>query len=128
MSLAVRSGGARIAVGISTALLARCVDRVLEAHHPVQAAPAQFLGTWFDVGLAWLDFPEGTGGKGIAASWRPFVERRFRDAGAPNPLRSFIGVGMWIYTLENHYVDADGETVVTERWRLIETASTVEAR
>jgi acyl dehydratase len=32
-----------------------------------------------------------------------------------------------IYTLENTYVDPQGETVVTERWRLIETAKTVEA-
>jgi len=32
-----------------------------------------------------------------------------------------------IYTLENRYEDASGQTVVTERWRLIETAKTVEA-
>jgi len=32
-----------------------------------------------------------------------------------------------IYTLENRYDDASGQTVVTERWRLIETAKTVEA-
>jgi len=32
-----------------------------------------------------------------------------------------------IHTLENRYVDAAGETVVTERWRFIETAKTVEA-
>ncbi|QYG94442.1 MaoC family dehydratase [Iamia sp. SCSIO 61187] len=32
-----------------------------------------------------------------------------------------------IYTPENRYVDASGHTVVTERWRLIETAKAVEA-
>lgn len=32
-----------------------------------------------------------------------------------------------IHTLENRYVDGSGATVVTERWRLIETAKTVEA-
>ena len=32
-----------------------------------------------------------------------------------------------IYTLENRYVDTAGQTVVTERWRLIETTKTVEA-
>ncbi len=32
-----------------------------------------------------------------------------------------------IYTLENRYVDQSGETVVLERWRLVETAATVKA-
>ena len=37
------------------------------------------------------------------------------------------GGSLTIHTLENRYLDADGEAVVVERWKLIETAKTVEA-
>src|SRR3546814_4678163 len=53
-----------------------------------------FLGARFDAGLAWLDSPRGHGGLGAARRQQSFVERRFRDAGAPSPMRNFIGVGM----------------------------------
>ena len=70
------------------------VDDVLEANEPKQTSPAAFLGARFDAGLAWLDFPPGHGGLGASRRWQPLVERRFREAGAPSPLRNFIGVGM----------------------------------
>ena len=74
--------------------LARMVDEVLASHDPGQTRPEDFLGARFDAGLAWLDFPPGHGGLGASRRWQPFVERRFRDVGAPSPMRNFIGVGM----------------------------------
>lgn len=75
-------------------MLVGLVDEVLEANEPKQTSPAVFLGARFDAGLAWLDFPPGHGGLGASRRWQPLVERRFREAGAPSPLRNFIGVGM----------------------------------
>ena len=74
--------------------LGTLVDEVLSAHDPATTAPPAFLGARFDAGLAWVDLPAGSGGLGIARRWQPFVERRFREAGAPSPMRNFIGVGM----------------------------------
>ncbi len=74
--------------------LARLVDEVLDANDPGQTLPAAFLSARFDAGLAWLDFPPGHGGLGASRRWQALAERRFRDAGAPSPMRSFIGVGM----------------------------------
>jgi alkylation response protein AidB-like acyl-CoA dehydrogenase len=79
---------------LDEATLERLVDEVLAAHDPQHTPPARFLGARFDAGLAWLDFPPGHGGLGAPRRWQPMVERRFRDAGAASPMRSFIGVGM----------------------------------
>lgn len=79
---------------IDESALAGMVDEVLAAHDPEQTPPEVFLGARFDAGLAWLDFPPGHGGLGASRRGQTFVERRFRDAGAPSPMRNFIGVGM----------------------------------
>lgn len=65
------------------------VDEALEAHDPRQTPLPVLPGARLDAGLAWLDFPPGHGGLGASRRWQSFVERRFRDAGAPSPVLTF---------------------------------------
>ena len=49
----------------------------------------------FDMGLAWVHFPEGHGGLGLNAKLQRTVNERTAAAGAPNPMyRNPIGHGM----------------------------------
>jgi alkylation response protein AidB-like acyl-CoA dehydrogenase len=66
-------------------LLARFPD-------PARADAVEFLGTQFDLGLAWVHFDEGCGGLGVAAGLQTTIERRLRDAGAPKPRGYFVGL------------------------------------
>jgi alkylation response protein AidB-like acyl-CoA dehydrogenase len=60
-----------------------------------------FRGPQFDVGLAWVHFPEGKGGLGLSRGRQAVVDQVLRDGGAPyhdltvNP----IGIGMGAPTL-----------------------------
>jgi alkylation response protein AidB-like acyl-CoA dehydrogenase len=64
------------------------------------ADPVQFLGRRFDFGLAWVHFPVGRGGLGLAPGLQPVVENALAAAGAPSPgTRNPIGVGMAAPTL-----------------------------
>jgi alkylation response protein AidB-like acyl-CoA dehydrogenase len=71
------------------------LDRLLAEHDPKQEDAVSFLGAQFDLGLAWVHFPEGDGGLGVSPSLQPMVEAALAEVGAPmtraaNP----IGVGM----------------------------------
>ena len=46
--------------------LQRRVEELLASHDPQTTAPADFLGAQFDAGLAWVHFPQGRGGLGLA--------------------------------------------------------------
>ena len=51
----------------------------------------EFRGAQFDAGLAWVHFPEGSGGLGVRPELNRVVERRLRDAGAaPTDPRTFF--------------------------------------
>jgi alkylation response protein AidB-like acyl-CoA dehydrogenase len=74
------------------------LDRVatLLAEHDPHGDPAQFLRARFDAGLAWVHYPAGLGGLGMARELQPIVEAALAAAGAPdnNPRRIGIGLGM----------------------------------
>jgi alkylation response protein AidB-like acyl-CoA dehydrogenase len=56
---------------------------------------ADFWGAQFDLGLAWVHFPEGKGGLGIDPRFQDIVDERLMTAKAPqNLLRNMMGVGM----------------------------------
>jgi len=44
----------------------RRVEDLLAAHPPATTAPRAFHEARFDAGLAWVHFPEGAGGLGVA--------------------------------------------------------------
>jgi alkylation response protein AidB-like acyl-CoA dehydrogenase len=70
------------------------VDRLLASHPPATTAPRDFWGAQYDQGLAWVSFPEGCGGLGLASSLQEVIDDRLAHGGAPdNSLRNFVGLG-----------------------------------
>ncbi|GAA1746181.1 Acyl-CoA dehydrogenase [Dietzia kunjamensis subsp. schimae] len=72
------------------------VERLLASHDPQNTAAAEFLAAQFDEGLAWVHFPEGKGGLGLARGRQLEVDALLDAAGAPRPDlgRNSIGLGM----------------------------------
>jgi alkylation response protein AidB-like acyl-CoA dehydrogenase len=69
------------------------VDRLLTGH--LNRPPRDFWGAQFDLGLAWVHFPEGKGGLGLDPGFQDVVDERLIASGAPqNLLRNMMGVGM----------------------------------
>jgi alkylation response protein AidB-like acyl-CoA dehydrogenase len=71
------------------------IERLLAEHDPKQEDAVSFLGAQYDLGLAWVHFPEGDGGLGVSPALQSVVEATLAEVGAPssrtgNP----IGVGM----------------------------------
>ncbi|MDH5616341.1 MAG: acyl-CoA dehydrogenase, partial [Acidimicrobiia bacterium] len=58
--------------------------------------PQGFWGAQFDLGLAWVWFPEGHGGLGVSRRYSELVNRRLEEAAAPTWNREFniLGIGM----------------------------------
>jgi alkylation response protein AidB-like acyl-CoA dehydrogenase len=74
---------------------------------PGATTPVEFLGRQFDLGLAWVHFPEGNGGLGLSPKLQKLVNETLSKAGAPraggpNP----IGHGMGAPTIVTHGSDA----------------------
>src|SRR5271167_642475 len=79
------------------------VDGLL-ADFPPEATPAQkFLGEQFDRGLAWVHFPPGAGGLGLAPGDQQRAQSRLNAGGAPVAgMRNPIGYGMCAPTIATH--------------------------
>ncbi len=94
-------------------LVEAAVDRLLAEHPPSDTEPKAFWGAQFDAGLAWVDFPEGDGGLGVAPSHREYVQRRLEAAGAPtwNRAANILGIGMGAGVLAAH-----GTPEQRQRW------------
>ncbi len=76
---------------------------VLLRDHDPSGDPVEFLGAQFDLGLAWVYFPEGHGGLGADRALQSIVNDALRDAGAPDPAsRNIIGYGMGAPTVLTH--------------------------
>jgi len=75
-------------------LVDAAVDRLLETHDPRGMDRKVFRGHQFDAGLAWVHFPVGHGGLGVAASHQGRVEARLRAAGAApaDPTQFFMNL------------------------------------
>src|SRR5262245_41064554 len=70
---------------------------------PASTKPVEFLGRQFDLGLAWVHFPEGHGGLGLSPKLQGLINETLGRAGAPragglNP----IGHGMGAPTVVTH--------------------------
>jgi alkylation response protein AidB-like acyl-CoA dehydrogenase len=76
------------------------LEKLLADHDPATADPAVLWGAQFDLGLAWVHFPEGKGGLGVDPKLQEGVDLTLQRRGAPtNMLRNFMGVGMAAPTL-----------------------------
>lgn len=79
------------------------LERLLGLHPPGRVPAVEFLGAQFDLGLAWVHFPEGCGGLGLAPRLQRLVNDRLAAAGAPNAYaRNPIGYGMGAPTIVTH--------------------------
>ena len=68
------------------------IDELLREHPPAAPPPREFLGAQFDLGLAWVHFPEGHGGLGLSpqaaeARRRAAAGRRRAEPVRPQPDR-----------------------------------------
>lgn len=72
------------------------VEQLLASHDPRTTPDAEFLAAQFDHGLAWVHFPEGKGGLGLARGRQLEVDALLDAARAPRPDlgRNSIGLGM----------------------------------
>ena len=82
------------------------LDALLAEVDVASVPPAEALGAQFDAGLAWVHFPEGLGGLGLAPGLQRMVDARLQAAGAPSALAGNpIGHGMVAPTLVAHATD-----------------------
>ncbi len=82
------------------------IDELLATHDPHGDRHA-FMGAQFDMGLAWVRFPEGNGGLGLAPQLQNLIDARL-DAVTPHRPSFFdvIGHGMGAPMLVTHGTDA----------------------
>jgi alkylation response protein AidB-like acyl-CoA dehydrogenase len=82
------------------------IDDLLATHNPTSTARVQFRGAQYDHGLAWVHFPEGFGGLGLAPTVQRHIDRRLREAGAPAPHGTlFFGLSLAGPTVVTHGSD-----------------------
>jgi alkylation response protein AidB-like acyl-CoA dehydrogenase len=79
------------------------IDRLLAECDPRTSPAEKFLGAQFDLGLAWVHFPEGRGGLGADPALQTVVDRRLTEVSAPLCFpRNPIGWGMAAPTIVTH--------------------------
>ncbi|MBT5140233.1 MAG: acyl-CoA dehydrogenase, partial [Acidimicrobiaceae bacterium] len=59
------------------------LDALLATHDPSTQGYEEFRGNQFDAGLAWVMYPKGYGGLGVAPQLQRVVNQRLSSAGAP---------------------------------------------
>ncbi len=89
------------------ARVAELCNDLLAKLDPKHVPPPEFLGAQYDLGLAWVHFPEGAGGLGASPKLQNTINTRLTSAGAPLPyVRNPIGHGMCAPTIVTHGSDA----------------------
>jgi alkylation response protein AidB-like acyl-CoA dehydrogenase len=98
--------------------LAERVERLLSAYPPQTTDRLDFLRARFDAGLAWVHYPEGLGGLGLARGLQQYVEQLLVEAGAPDndPRRIGIGLGMAAPTIWAFGTDEQRQRFLRPLW------------
>jgi len=82
------------------------VDDLLAEHDPATTDQFTFRGAQYDRGLAWVHFPEGFGGLGLAPRVQREVDRRLREKNVPPPHGTlFFGLSLAGPTVVTHGSD-----------------------
>ena len=93
------------------------LERLLQDFPPKSTDPVTFLGARFDAGLAWVHYPEGSGGSGGGIDQHRLVERRLAEVDAPSPfVGNPIGIGMVGPTIAHHGTDAQCARFLRRLW------------
>src|SRR5688572_17112796 len=88
-------------------LVQQLCEQLLAELPPKDTSPEEFLGRQFDLGLAWVHFPEGNGGLGKSPRLQKQINEVLVGAGAPiAAYRNVIGHGMGAPTIVTHGTDA----------------------
>jgi alkylation response protein AidB-like acyl-CoA dehydrogenase len=91
------------AVTDPTALIDERLDQLLAEADPRETSLEDFRGRQFDLGLAWVHFPEGRGGLGLPPVHQRRIDERLRQAGAKAiDSRHFFGLTMAGPTVVTH--------------------------
>jgi alkylation response protein AidB-like acyl-CoA dehydrogenase len=70
------------------------IDQLL-TEHPVDGSPKELWAAQYDLGLAWVHFPEGYGGLGLDPKVQEHIDARLARAGAPRNVNvNFMLIGM----------------------------------
>jgi alkylation response protein AidB-like acyl-CoA dehydrogenase len=78
-----------------TSLVDQRIDELLAQLDPASSDPVEFRGCQYDMGLAWVHFPEGYGGMGLKPVFQRQIDARLYEAGARRPgARHFFGLTM----------------------------------
>jgi alkylation response protein AidB-like acyl-CoA dehydrogenase len=89
-----------------TSLVNARIGQLLEELDPAVVPTEAFRARQFELGLAWISFPEGWGGLGLRPNLQRLVDRRVADAGARSPgFREFFGLTMAGPTVVTHGSD-----------------------
>jgi alkylation response protein AidB-like acyl-CoA dehydrogenase len=87
----------------ATARIDERLEQLLGDLDPATAKPQEPRGRQYDVGLAWVHFPEGYGGLDLPPVHQRYVDDRLRDAGAPpTDPKLFFGLTMAGPTIVTH--------------------------
>src|SRR5215207_4724887 len=82
------------------------LEQLLAEVDPATASPQHLRGRQYDLGLAWVDFPEGFGGLGLRPLHQRTVDERLRASRAPAPApQLFIGLTLAGPTIATHASD-----------------------
>ena len=92
------------------------LDSLLADHDPSTESYREFRGHQFDAGLAWVQFPTGHGGLGVAPQLQKVVNKRLAEAGAAptDPSQFFIALAG--PTIVTHGDDAVKERFLRPMW------------
>jgi len=83
------------------------LTQLLDEHDPKVESQTEFRGHQYDAGLAWVHFPEGWGGLGVAPDHQKDVDRALREAGITQPTsHHFFGLTMAGPTVVTHADEA----------------------
>jgi alkylation response protein AidB-like acyl-CoA dehydrogenase len=96
---------AATSAGPSTTVNER-IEALLAEADPATTDPVTFRHKQYDMGLAWVHFPEGLGGLGLPPHFQRVVDGRLAEAGAkPHGLFEFFGLAMAGPTIVTHGSD-----------------------
>ena len=91
---------------LDTSVVDPLIDQLLDGVDAAAVDPVELRGRQYDLGLAWVHFPEGWGGLGLPPKVQAHIDRRLRDAGAPSAgEQHFFGLTMAGPTVVTHGSD-----------------------